>query len=113
MIESYDFGNMRVFGETHHDDLKIIENKVIGNWWRRQGHILHTEDIADILEAPVEILVVGTGEYGNVKVPSEVAEAVSQRGIEFIATPTREAVSTFNNLRAQGKRVAGAFHLTC
>ncbi len=113
MIESYDFGQMRVNGETHADDLKIIGDRIIGNWWRRQGHILHTEDIADILDASVEILVIGTGEYGNVKVTAEVSEAASQRGIELISAPTKEAVSTFNNLKAQGKRVAGAFHLTC
>jgi len=113
MIESYDFGYMRVNGETHSDDLKIVENRVIGNWWRRQGHILHAEDISEILEPPVDILVIGTGEYGNMRVTPEVIEAVSQRGIELISAPTKEAVSTFNNLRAQGKRVAGAFHLTC
>ena len=113
MIETYDFGSMTVMGQTHHNDLKIIENEVIGNWWRRQGHVLHAEDIADILDAPVDVLVVGTGAYGNMELTPEVARAVSKRGIELIPIPTGEAVARFNSLRAQGKRVAGAFHLTC
>jgi hypothetical protein len=113
MIESYEFGRMRVEGQIHHDDLKIIENRLIGNWWRRRGHALYPEDIADILEASVEILVVGTGEYSNMTVTREVSEALSKRGIELISAPTEEAASKFNDLHAQGKRVAGAFHLTC
>ncbi|MFQ5799865.1 MAG: Mth938-like domain-containing protein [Bacteroidota bacterium] len=113
MIESYEFGSMTVAGQIHHDDVTIIENRVIGNWWRREGHTLHADDIADILDAPIEILVVGTGAYGNMTVTSEVTEAASRRGIELVLAPTREAVATFNSFRAQGKRVAGAFHLTC
>ncbi len=113
MIESYEFGCMEVEGRTHHDDLKIIENRLVGNWWRRRGHTLNPEDIRDILEASVEILVVGTGEYGNMTVTREVSEALSKRGIELISAPTGVAVSKFNDLHAQGKRVAGAFHLTC
>jgi hypothetical protein len=113
MIEAYDFGTMRVMGQTHHHDLKIIENQVIDNWWRRQGHVLSTEDIADVLNAHVETLVIGTGAYGVMKVSPEVTEALSARGIELVSLPTREAVAAFNRLHRQGRHVAGAFHLTC
>jgi len=100
-------------GQIHHNDLKIIQNQVIGDWRRRRGHILYTEDVADILDSPAEILVVGTGVYGNMEVTPEVTEAVSRRAIELVSLPTREAVATFNSLHTQGKQVAGAFHLTC
>jgi hypothetical protein len=113
VIDSYEFGSMTVMGEIHHRDLKIIEDRVIGNWWREEAHALHAEDIADILDAAVKVLVVGTGASGNMEVTPEVTEAASRRGIELVRVPTREAVGTFNNLHAQGKRVAGAFHLTC
>ncbi len=114
MIDAYEFGSMTVMGEVHHRDLKIIEDRVIGNWWREEAHGLHAEDIADILDAAaVKVLVVGTGAYGNMEVTPEVTEAASRRGIELVCVHTREAVGTFNNLHAQGKPVAGAFHLTC
>lgn len=113
MIESYHFGKMTVRGQAHRNDLKIIGGKIVGNWWRREGHALYAEDIDDILYAGVEILVVGTGAYGGMKVTDEAAEALEGRAIELLAVPTEEAVALFNSLHGKGKGVAGAFHLTC
>ena len=113
MIESYNFGSMKVLGENHRNDLKIIDNQIVGNWWRREGHALYAEDIDDILYSSVEMLVVGTGAYGGMRVTQNAAKAIEGRGIKLVAVPTKEAVTIFNSLRAQGKTVAGAFHLTC
>jgi hypothetical protein len=33
--------------------------------------------------------------------------------IKLVEQPTPEAVQTFNLLKAEGKKVAAAFHLTC
>jgi hypothetical protein len=113
MIESYHFGAMTVRGQVHRNDLKIIGEDIVGNWWRREGHALHAEDIDDILYAKVETLVVGTGASGAMKVTAEAAEALEGRAIELLAVPTEEAVALFNRLHGKGKAVAGAFHLTC
>jgi hypothetical protein len=113
MIEDYGFGSMTVMGQSHRNDLKIIDNEIVGNWWRREGHALYVEDIDDILYSTAEVLVVGTGAYGGLKVTEEAARAIKDRGIQLVAVPTKEAVTLFNTLHGQGKRVAGAFHLTC
>jgi hypothetical protein len=113
MIESYRFGSMTVMGKVHHSDLKIIGKTVIGNWWRREGHAIHVEDIGDILAAPVEILVVGKGDPGRMQVTDQAVKALEGKGIQLFSVPTKEAVSIFNKLDSEGKRVAGAFHLTC
>jgi hypothetical protein len=113
MIESYSFGSMKVRGESHRNDLKIIDNKIIGNWWRREGHTLYAQDIDDILYSAAETLVVGTGAYGSMRITEDAEKTIEGRGIKLVAAPTKEAVSIFNNLHSQGKKVAGAFHLTC
>ena len=113
MIETYSFGNIMIKGKKYRNDLKIVGNQIIGDWWRREGHALYPMDIDDILYSAVEILVVGTGAYGSMKVTEEAAKAIEGRGIKLVAVPTKEAVSLFNNLHNEGKRVAGAFHLTC
>ena len=113
MIEIYSFGSMTVMRKKYRNDLKIIGNQIIGDWWRREGHALYAEDIDDILYSAVEILVVGTGAYGSMKVTEDAAKAIEGRGINLVAVPTKEAVSIFNILHTDGKRVAGAFHLTC
>lgn len=73
------------------------------------------EDLKEILkhESKPEVLVVGTGYYGLVKVSAEVENALKSQGIEFVAQPTEKACQTFNQLLKSNKRVAGAFHLTC
>jgi hypothetical protein len=114
MIESYVSGSsMRVAGKTYTTDLKIIGDKVKGNWWRRDGHRLVSDDIVDILDSEPALLVVGTGYAGNLDISANLRRDLAERGIRLIFERTAEAVELFNRHRAQGKNVAGAFHLTC
>ncbi len=112
-IEAYRFGEMVVSGQTHHSDLKIINGRIVPNWWRKEGHNFCLDDIRDILNSECEILVIGTGAYGVMKVPESVKKAIMEHGLAVEIYPTEKAASRFNELVAQGKKVAGAFHLTC
>ncbi len=114
MIEQYTTGShMTVQGKKYFQDLKIIHGQVKGNWWRKQGHRLGSADISDILSAKPKVLVIGTGYAGNMDVPVSLRTAIEGLDIKVIAERTSEATETFNRLFAQGKNVAGAFHLTC
>ena len=113
MIEAYDFGRMTVAGEQHRKDLKIVDGAVRGGWWRGAGHRVEVADVADVLAAAPEVLVVGTGAYGKMEVSDGLRRELEQRGIALAAAPSAEAAETFNRLYAEGRRVAGAFHLTC
>ncbi len=112
-IDDYHFGEMVISGKVYRSDLKIINGEVLPNWWRKEGHRLALEDIADVIQAQPEVLVVGTGAYGVMKVPEAVKKALEEKGIKLEAYPTAKAAARFNELFAAGKRVAGAFHLTC
>ena len=114
MIEQYTTGShMTINGEKYHQDLKIICGEVKGNWWRGEGHRLDTDDIQDILSASPEVFVIGTGYAGNMRVPGSVRQTIESHDIKVIAATTADATKTFNRLVAEGKDVAGAFHLTC
>ena len=115
MIDSYDFGVIVINGKRYTSDVIIFPEKAIDGWWRREGHRLHVEDLAEILnhEPKLEVLVVGTGYYGLVKISSEVENTLNSQGIELVAQSTKEAWQTFNRLLNSNKRIAGAFHLTC
>ncbi|MEM1564016.1 MAG: Mth938-like domain-containing protein [Candidatus Bathyarchaeia archaeon] len=115
MIESYDFGVMVIDGKRYTSDLIVFPEKVLGGWWRKEGHKIYVEDLQEVFNhKPLpEVLVVGTGYSGLVKVMPEVNETLKERGIRLIAQPTGEAYKTFNELLKAGKLVAGAFHLTC
>jgi hypothetical protein len=114
MINEYTTGgHMTVKGTRYRRDLKIIRGEVIGNWWRQKGHHLAVGDIDDILAARPQILVIGTGYAGNMRVPESVRQTLQELQIKVIAQTTADATATFNRLSAEGKDVAGAFHLTC
>jgi len=115
LIEAYDFGVMIINGKRYTSDLIVFPEKVFSGWWRREGHELCVEDLKEVFShSPLpEVLVVGTGYSGLVKVLPEVEKALKERGIKLIAQSTREAYKTFNEFLRAGERVVGAFHLTC
>ena len=115
MIDSYDFGVMVIDGKRYTSDVIVFPDKVMSGWWRREGHRIYVEDLKKILshKPPPEVLVVGTGYSGLVKVMPEVEEALKAMGIRLIVQPTSEAYKTFNDFLKAGKVVVGAFHLTC
>lgn len=113
MIESYRFGEIVVLGKTYRRDLKIIKGRVYPDWWRKEGHLLQPEDLEDIWTARPEILVVGTGASGVMRVDPRTVERAEELGIAFEAYPTNKAVLRFNKLFEEGRDVAAAFHLTC
>ena len=114
LIDEYSVGrHMLVGGKKYTHDLKIIGNVVKGEWWRREGHRLSAADIADILAVSPDLLVVGTGYAGGMRIPNTLRRKLQTKGIELVTEPTTEAVKTFNRMRAEIKNVAGAFHLTC
>lgn len=113
MIEGYRFAEMSIQGRTHRKDVIIIDGRVYPGWWRREGHAVDVEDLQDVLEATPEVLVIGMGQAGRMEVMPDLREALARRGIELVAEPTAAAVASFNTLSKAGKRVAGAFHLTC
>lgn len=112
MIESYGFGRITINGKQYTSDVIIFPDHVLEGWWRKEGHKLSIEDLKDVLEAKPEVLVVGTGYYGFMKVPSEVKEYLTSKKIELIVQGTKEAYKSYNRI-ASTKRVIAAFHLTC
>ena len=112
-ITGYSFGQMDIDDSSYHSDLIRSRAGVRGSWWPRQRHQLQVEDLADILAEQPEIVVVGTGYYGRLKVPESIRGYLADRGIELFAAKTSRAVERFNELQRENARIVGAFHLTC
>jgi hypothetical protein len=111
-IEDYAWGTIKINGHTYTKDVKIVRGTVVPNWWRKEGHNLFPEDIKDIFEAKPEVLVVGTGHDGLMRISAAVREQLADAGIELIAERTRKAVEEYNRLSGTGD-AAFAAHLTC
>ena len=112
IVDSYQFGQVIVSGRNYTSDVIIFPDRVKDNWWRKAGHELRLDDLSEVIAENPEVLIVGTGAYGLVKVLPAVKESLETQGIKLIAEPTSEACNTYNQL-CQSQRVVAALHLTC
>lgn len=112
-IEKYHFGQMTIDGRQYRSDVLIFpDGRVSDGWWRRRGHHVDTEDIADLVAHRPEIIIIGTGASGMMRTAPALADELRAQGIRMIAEPTENAYRRFN--REYGStRVAAGFHLTC
>jgi hypothetical protein len=111
-IDSYNFGQIVINGRKYTSDVIIFPDRVQGNWWRDESHRLTLKDISGIIDENPEILLVGTGNSGLMRVLPEVEREAEARGIQLIVQPTGDACEIYNQL-SQTQRVAAALHLTC
>ncbi len=50
-IDSYSFGRIVINGKTYTSDVIIYPGRVDASWWRKEGHLLQLEDVAEALQA--------------------------------------------------------------
>ena len=56
-IEGYRFGRVLVDGEEHTKDVIVLPSRIVGGWWRRDGHALVLEDLEEVLDELPERLI--------------------------------------------------------
>ena len=112
MIDSYSFGTVTIDNNKFTKDLIIYPDHITSNWRRKTGHLLVEDDIAEILDYKPEVLIIGTGASGLMKVDDRVKDKLKALGIEFVIKKTSEAVTEYNRVYKE-KKVACALHLTC
>ena len=112
MIDSYSFDNTTIDGKKFTKDLIIFPEKINSNWRRKTGHLLTETDITEILDYKPEVLIIGTGASGLMKVDDKLKEKLKALEIEFVIKKTAEAVTEYNRVY-KDKKVVCALHLTC
>lgn len=111
-IDSYSFGRLVVDGRIYTSDVILYPERIDASWWRKEGHRLEAEDLAEVVAARPHILIIGTGYSGVMTVPRETLDFLAAKGIIVRVERTGTAVEAFNKL--QGKTsVIAALHLTC
>ena len=112
-ITAYSFGKISIDNKSYSSDVIILPDKVIDNWWRREGHSLHLSDLEDIIPVKPSILIVGTGYNGRMKVPTDIKQHLENKGINVLEVPTGKAMDMFNQLQEESDLIVAALHLTC
>jgi len=112
IIDSYQFGLIIVSGQKYNSDIIVFPDRVRDDWWRKTGHQLCLKDIAEVITENPEVLVVGTGASGLMKVLPEVERGVEAQGIKLIVEATDKACHTYNHV-CHSQRAIAALHITC
>lgn len=112
MINSYSFGNITIDNQKFTKDLIIYLDHINSNWRRKTGHLLTEDDIIEIIEYKPEILIIGIGASGLMKVDDKLKEKLKALGIVFIIKKTAEAVMEYSRVYKE-KKVVAVLHLTC
>jgi hypothetical protein len=111
MIESYDFGKIKIDGEEYNHDVIIFDDGV-KDWWRKDSHWVGISDLEEIIEKQPKTVIFGTGYSGIMEVSDEAKEHLEKLGIKVIIEPTKKACDAYNKLFNK-ESVIAALHLTC
>ncbi|MFA5032335.1 MAG: MTH938/NDUFAF3 family protein [bacterium] len=111
-IKKYKFGQVTIGDVIYTRDLVIYPDKVETSWWRDANHLVQLKDLQKILNSPLQVLIIGTGPFNEMKIEDSVKEACDSKGIKLIIENTEKACETYNELKAQNIKVITALHLT-
>lgn len=111
-IDSFQFGRIAIDGQHYTKDLIIFPDRVLSNWWREQGHSLSIVDLQAVLATPPQVLIIGTGVHGQMKVPTQTIAHLSQNNIQIISLKSEAACQHYNEIRST-HQVVLAIHLAC
>jgi hypothetical protein len=116
-IDGTSFGNITIDGKTYDHDVVIrldgdivkrkkkLSKKLYGT-----SHLVSKDEAEFVFEKGCELLVLGSGQEGNVRLSPEAEAYLVKKGCEIVIRPTPKALRAFNE--AHGKKI-GLFHVTC
>ncbi len=110
-IDGASFGSITVDGKRYPHDVWIFADGSIRR--RDRDHEFTLDELDLLLKGKPELVVVGTGQSGCVQVDKEAAELAVKQGVKMIDDITPNALEKYNEVVKAGRKVAGAFHVTC
>jgi hypothetical protein len=116
-IDRSEFGNITIDGKTYDHDVTIDlsghvnkRHKKLSKEVYGTSHVISEAEAESVFEKGSDLLVIGTGQEGNVRLSPEAEAYFEKKGCKVLLQPTQEAIKSFN--RAHGKRIA-LMHVTC
>lgn len=117
-IDSCGWGNVVIDGQKF-DQVIISGEKVIRREVEKLENLFGTThqigdwEIEELLSGNPETIILSSGQGGVMEISQEVKEKLASSGAEIKILLTPQAVSEFNKLSFEGKRVNALIHTTC
>ena len=116
-IDRTRFGRITIGDKTYSHDVIIgLSGKVtkrrkkLSKKYYGTSHLISHEEAKFVYEKGCRQLILGTGQYDNVRLSPKAAKYLEKKGCEVIAKLTPQARKAYNHSKA--KRI-GLFHVTC
>jgi hypothetical protein len=116
-IDATEFGSITIDGETYDHDVIIRLSGKIEKRRKRlskekygTSHVISKEEAKFVFEDGCDLLVVGTGQQGNVRLSPEAEAYFDKKGCRVLLEPTPDAIGAFNQSAAN--KIA-LIHVTC
>jgi len=107
-VNGQDFKQVLVIGEEikERDEEKL--NELYGT-----THRIGSWEVEKLLSSKPEIIIIGNGQSGVLKVTDEVRKKIEAASAELKILLTPAAIEEFNKLYQEGKKVNCLIHTTC
>jgi hypothetical protein len=116
-IDKTKFGSITIAGKKYENDLIIrLDGKVEKRKKKLSKEIFgtsHTISLAEaeyVYEKDAELLIIGAGQQGMVKLSTEAADFFEKQHCAVKLLPTPEAIQHWNEAKGA---IIGLFHITC
>jgi hypothetical protein len=116
-IDATEFGSITVDGKTYEHDVIIrLSGKVEKRRKRLSkekygtSHIISKAEAKFVFEDGCDLLIVGAGQDGNVRLSPEASKYFDKKHCRVFTQPTPEAIRAFNE--SHGRKIA-LMHVTC
>ena len=115
--EATSFGSITVDGQKFNHDILIRldgtiqkRKKKLSKKFYGTSHKISLEEAEFIYEEGAEILVIGTGQYDQVRLADDARKYFDSHGLKLTMVATPEAIKLWNSEEGE---VIGLFHVTC
>jgi len=116
-IDATEFGAITIDGKTYEHDVIIRLSGEVEKRRKRlskaqygTSHIISKAEAKFVFEKGCDLLIIGTGQDGNVRLSPEASTYFDKKQCRVVLERTPEAILTFN--RSPDKKVA-LMHMTC
>ena len=79
MITEFSFGRIVADRQICNNDIKIVQGRLVPDWWRKSGHSVEIEDVQDALDTDPEILVIGKGQPGYMRITDALRHYLKEK----------------------------------
>lgn len=109
-IDKTEFGSIIINGKKFNSDMIICWDGELRE--RTSSHNFTEDELHDLLLKEPEVIVVGTGTAGLMKIDQKTELKAKKEGIELISNRSHKAIQDFNNISKTKKAIA-LIHVTC